>query len=46
MQELPKVNDNYNHDLPKVSHMILTVNFNLPNVSKIIKSLAQVSKSN
>ena len=42
MQELPKVNNNYNHDLPKVSYKILIGNLTCP---KLVKLLSHLPKS-
>ena len=37
MYKLPKVSENYNCDLPKVSNLTIADNFYLPRVTKMIK---------
>ena len=37
MHDLPKVKENCNHDLPKVSKVTVKDNFDLPKVRKTIK---------
>ena len=37
MYKLPKVNENHNCDLPKVSNFTIADNFYLPSVIKVIK---------
>ena len=40
MHELPKVSENYNHNLPKASKMIITDNFELTNAKSLAQSLS------
>ena len=38
MHELPKVGENYNHNLPKASKMTVTDNFELTNIKTLVQS--------